>query len=212
MRDHAYLEGIGAVANLGGSREIYQALKLSRMKIAEQISVLSPKSKDISVDRSATADTTQSSLSDTQSKEQIPSKILSPESPGTEVLQAPAPQADDKASTAPARMMQRSIELERNNATARSVLRLAGDLLQANGNGQPIRQSQRSSALLRASPKQRLKKSLSDGGIKFNWAKSSVDLQASLSLEERAWWWPCAPKGVTSPVKVSQNSSRVLTR
>ena len=224
LRDLAYLERIGALASRGGSREIYQALKLSKMKIAEHMSVLSPKSKDLSLGRSATTDTVQSSLSDTQaSKERAPSMALQPESPSNpesapsaKIPHTPATPSetvaqDDKASTAPARLIQRGIELERNNAAAKSVLRLAGDLLQANGNGQPIRHSQRS-AFLRKPNQQRLAKSVSDGHIKFNWAKSSMDLQASLSLEEKAWWWPCAPKGVTSPVKVSQNSSRVLTR
>ena len=237
MRDLAYLEGIGALASRGGSREIYQALKLSKMKIAEQISILSPKkSKDLSLDRSVTTDTVQSSLSDLQaskeqtskeqtSKEQTskalpsenPSKsgqeaVQMPQTPQTPQTPLPVPEGkDDKASTAPARLMQRGIEIERNNAAAKSVLRLAGDLLQANGSGQPIRHSQRS-AFLR-SPKQRLAKSVSDGHIKFNWARQkSMDLQASLTLEEKAWWWPCAPKGVTSPVKVSQNSSHLLTR
>ena len=194
------------------------------MKIAEHMSVLSPKSKDLSLGRSATTDTVQSSLSDAQaSKEQAPSKALQPESPSNpgsapaaQIPQTPVAPSEtvapmDKASTAPARLIQRGIELERNNAAAKSVLRLAGDLLQANGNGQPIRQNHRS-AFLRKPNQQRLAKSVSDGHIKFNWAKSSMDLQASLSLEEKAWWWPCAPKGVSSPVKVSQNSSRVLTR
>ncbi|CAE7253536.1 tfdA [Symbiodinium sp. CCMP2592] len=203
LRDLAYLERIGALASRGGSREIYQALKLSKMKIAEHMSVLSPKSKDLSLGRSATTDTVQSSLSDAQaSKEQAPSKALQPESPSNPGSAPAAPVTpsetvapmDDKASTAPARLIQRGIELERNNAAAKSVLRLAGDLLQANGNGQPIRQNHRS-AFLRKPNQQRLAKSVSDGHIKFNWAKSSMDLQASLSLEEKAWWWPCAPKG-----------------
>eukprot|EP00439_Symbiodinium_sp_Y106_P080201 s689_g18.t5 len=207
LRDLAYLERIGALASRGGSREIYQALKLSKMKIAEHMSMLSPKSKDLSLGRSATTDTVQSSLSDAQaSKEQAPSKALQPESPSNpgsapaaQIPQTPVAPSEtvapmDKASTAPARLIQRGIELERNNAAAKSVLRLAGDLLQANGNGQPIRQNHRS-AFLRKPNQQRLAKSVSDGHIKFNWAKSSMDLQASLSLEEKAWWWPCAPKG-----------------
>mmetsp|Transcript_43779 Transcript_43779/g.102173 ORF Transcript_43779/g.102173 Transcript_43779/m.102173 type:complete len:396 (+) Transcript_43779:40-1227(+) len=218
MRDIAYLEGIGAIQRRGGSPEVYQALKMSKMKIAEQISVLSPKSKsnEMTLERAPTADTMLSSAdSKDQASKPVPQEKTSPE------------QAEpDKFATAPARMVQRGIELERNSAAAKSVLRLAGDLLQASGNGHPIRQSGRPSSFRPGSQaaafrptsqggdlsRGRMTRSASDPSVKFNWAKSPKDLQASLSLEERAWWWPCAPKGVASPVKVSQNISHVLTR
>lgn len=187
IRDLAYLEQIGAVPNKGGSKEVYQALKTSKLKLAEHISVLSPSSK------------AKLAASPDEDSEIVLEQIDSPDAA------APAETADTAASRATTgastnTTMASTGELkkpasrerhERNGAQARSVLRIAGDILQARSTAP---QSRRPSLHRHSRQQQRLVRSASEAQLKFNWSAQPMDLKQSLTMEEKIWWWPCAPK------------------
>ena len=202
IRDLAYLEKIGAVASKGGSKEVYEALKVSKMKLAEHISVLSPQSKTklaASPDVEDAQDAPTAEIVIEHIEEEAPTEAARPVRPGTSNgASPPTTGASTTTTMASTGELKKPPSRERNGAAARSVLRIAGDILQARS-AEPL-QTRRPSLLLnnRVHQKRLLRSaslsSLSESQLKFNWSAQPMDLKQSLTMEEKAWWWPCAPK------------------
>ncbi|CAL1146271.1 unnamed protein product [Cladocopium goreaui] len=189
IRDLAYLEQIGAVPSKGGSKEVYQALKTSKLKLAEHISMLSPTSK-----------TKLAASPDTEESEIVVEQIDSKDSPDaaaptsdTAAASPPTTGASTNTTMASTGELKKPASRERNGAQARSVLRIAGDILQARSTA-PLQSRRPSLHRNNRMQQQRLLRSASESQLKFNWSAQPVDLKQSLTMEEKIWWWPCAPK------------------
>eukprot|EP00435_Cladocopium_sp_Y103_P023748 s2880_g5.t1 len=172
MWEHPSQEQIGAVPSKGGSKEVYQALKTSKLKLAEHISMLSPSSK---TKLATSPDIAEESEIVVEQIESLDSPDTAPPAAAT-VGSPPTTGASTNTTMASTGELKKppSRGHERNGVQARSVLRIAGDILQARSTA-PL--ESRRPSLRKNRMQQRLVRSASESQLKFNWSAQPIDAE-----------------------------------
>ncbi|CAK9100972.1 unnamed protein product [Durusdinium trenchii] len=185
MRDLAYLEHVGATPRKQGSKEVYEALKICKLKLADQISILSPQ-EAASTDSAVEAVDTEACQTQV---EMLPEKqsTVAPEVPlpDPDPMRATTPRTATSATRTSTGEHRNPSSRERNGTAAKSVLRIASDTLQA----------RRALPLPTSDPK------LSKRPVLRSASESQINLGSTAArtvkrslTEEKAWWWLDVPQ------------------